>query len=325
MKSTGEERSTRLHTAWQILGPAAGLLLVLLIFSVTADGFLTLSNFRTTLIQTVIVGLGALGMTFVIVSGGIDLSTGSMIALSSVVTALLLRMGVPPGIAVLGGVSSGAACGLLNGLMITRLRIAPFIATLGMFLIARGMAKYLAGNSMVRPNRETFIDDLLARNPEPAWLLAAPAVWILFLLTAAMVLLLSRTVFGTHVYAIGSNEATARLCGVNVLRTKVLIYTLAGAFAGLAGVALYGRLGGMGDPTGALGIELEVIAAVVIGGASLAGGEGRIGGALLGAFLMSFLASGCRMLDIPNYVQEIITGCIIVIAVAIDSYRHRSP
>lgn len=307
-----------------LLGPLFGLVLVLILFSFLAEGFLSLRNFRTTLIQTVIVGFGSIGMTFVIVGGGIDLSAGSVIALSSVVSAVGLQAGLPAWLAIALGVLAGGLCGLSNGLCVAKLDLPPFIATLGMFLVARGLAKYLAGNTMVRPRRETFVDALVARSPEPPWLLVAPAVWILFLLGIALSIVLAKTVFGVHTYAVGSSEPTARLSGVPVARVKATHYVLSGLFSGLAGVVLYGRLGGMGDPTAAVGTELEIIAACVIGGASLSGGEGRIRDSLVGALLMSFLATGCRMMDIPNYVQEIVTGCIIVFAVTVDRLRHRA-
>jgi ribose/xylose/arabinose/galactoside ABC-type transport system permease subunit len=153
-------------------------------------------------------------------------------------------------------------------------------------------------------------------------LLVAPGVWLLLVMGLLMGLVLRRTLFGLHTYAIGSNERTARLCGVAVERTKLRVYALCGLFAGLAGVMQFGRLT-VGDPTTAVGEELDVIAAVVIGGASLSGGEGDIRGALLGAFLMSFLANGCTLTGVPNYVQEILIGAIIVAAVAIDRWRHR--
>ncbi|MCZ6508541.1 MAG: ABC transporter permease [Acidobacteria bacterium] len=321
---TSRDSPAGVSSILNLLGPLLGLILVLVLFSFLAEGFLSLRNFRTTLIQTVIVGFGSIGMTFVIVGGGIDLSAGSVIALSSVVSAVGLQAGQPTWLAIALGVLAGGLCGLCNGLCVAKLELPPFIATLGMFLVARGLAKYLAGNTMVRPRRETFVDALVARSPEPPWLLVAPAVWILFLLGIVLSIVLAKTVFGVHTYAVGSSEPTARLSGVPVARVKATHYVLSGLFAGLAGVVLYGRLGGMGDPTAAVGTELEIIAACVIGGASLSGGEGRIRDSLVGALLMSFLATGCRMMDIPNYVQEIVTGCIIVVAVTVDRLRHRS-
>jgi ribose/xylose/arabinose/galactoside ABC-type transport system permease subunit len=318
----GSRRSLRARRVLGLLGPFLGLLLVVTLFSLLSpDAFLSAYNLKTVATQTVIVGLGAIGMTFVIVSGGIDLSIGAVIALASVVTALFLREGYSPSVAVLGGVLTGGLCGLVNGLLITQLRIVPFIVTLGMLGMARGFAKYLAGEQKIDAPA-SWLSDLMTKSPTPSFLLVAPGVWILFLLALFMGLVLRNTVLGTHAFAIGSNEDTARLCGVPVLRNKVAIYTLSGLFAGLAGVMQFGRLT-VGDPTTAIGKELDVIAAVVIGGGSLAGGEGSILGALIGAFLMSFLANGCNLTGVPNYVQEIIIGAIIVLAVAVDRLRHR--
>jgi len=305
-----------------LLGPFIGLILVVGLFGLLApDSFLSAYNFKTVATQTVIVGLGAIGMTFVIVSGGIDLSVGSVIALASVVSALAVKEGASSLAAMACGVLTGGLCGLVNGLAITKLRVVPFIATLGMLGMARGVAKYLAGEQKIDAPAG-WLDGLMSKSPEPSWLLLAPGIWMMFALALLMGLVLRNTVFGTHTFAIGSNEATARLCGVSVGRTKVWIYVLCGLFAGLAGVMQFGRLT-VGDPTTAIGKELDVIAAVVIGGASLAGGEGGILGAVLGAFLMSFLANGCNLTGVPNYVQEILIGAIIVAAVAVDRLRHQ--
>ena len=305
-----------------LIGPFVGLVLVIGLFgALEPDSFLSLYNFKTVATQTVIVGLGAIGMTFVIVSGGIDLSIGSVIALASVVTAYALKEGLAEPAAILLGVATGALCGMVNGFVVTRLKVVPFIATLGMLGIARGCAKYLASEQKIDAPAG-WLSELMSKSPEPRWLMVAPGIWLMFGLALLMGLVLRRTVFGTHVFAIGSNEETARLCGVAVERSKVWIYVLCGLFAGLAGVMQFGRLT-VGDPTTAIGKELDVIAAVVIGGASLSGGEGEIRGAVLGAFLMSFLANGCTLTGVPNYVQEILIGVIIVAAVAVDRWRHR--
>jgi len=305
----------------RLLGPFVGLIGVVALFAVLApDTFLSTYNLQTIAAQTVIVGLGATGMTFVIVSGGIDLSVGSLIALSSVVTAVALREGVPPGLAALAGVLTGAASGLFNGLLITRLTVVPFIVTLGSMGIARGLAKYLSDEQKVDAPA-SFLASVMAKSPTPSWLLVAPGTWLMFALALGMGFVLKRSVFGVHTYAVGSNEATARLCGIRVPRVKIMIYMLSGLFAGLAGVMQYARLT-VGDPTTAMGKELDVIAAVVIGGASLSGGVGGILGSLIGAFLMSVLSNGCTLTGVPNYVQEILVGCIIVAAVALDRLRQ---
>ena len=219
------------------------------------------------------------------------------------------------------GVLAGSLCGAANGALVAWLRIAPFVVTLGMLGVARGVAKWLAGEQKVdAPN--TALSDVMANQPDPSWLVFSPGVWIMVLLALLCGFVLRRTILGTHTFALGSNEETARLCGVRIAQNKVWIYTLCGAFAGLAGVMLCGRLT-VGNPTAAQGAELDIIAAVVIGGASLSGGEGSILGSLLGALMMAFLASGCKMTGSQNYVQEIVIGAIIVVAVTVDRLQHR--
>jgi len=305
------------------LGPFIGLFLVILIFALLSDSpaqYLSPRNLRIVLAQTVIVALGATGMTLIIISGGIDLSVGSVIALTGVVTALVIHGGWPPLAAVLAGVLMGSVIGLVNGLAITRLRVVPFIATLGMLGVARGVAKWLSNQQAVDVPA-TWVNELAVTFPDPSWLVFAPGVWIAVILAIAMAVLLRNTVFGRRVFALGSNEAAARACGIATDRLKVFIYALAGVFFGLSGVMQMSRLR-QGDPTVAVGVELDVIAAVVIGGASLNGGEGSVLGSIIGALIMAFLRNGCQQMGWPNYIQEIIIGAIIVIAVAIDRLRH---
>jgi ribose transport system permease protein len=314
----------RVARAARLLGPFAGLALVVAIFSILEpERFLSEYNLRTVATQTVIVALGAMGMTFVIVSGGIDLSVGSSIALVTVVVARLLEHDAPPWFAASAGILSGAVIGCLNGVLVTALKIVPFIVTLGMLGVVRGVAKWIAGEQKVDAPG-TWLVDLMKKTPDPenAWLLVAPGVWLMVGLGVLMALVLKRTVLGTHAYAIGSNEATARLCGVPIARTKIAVYGLSGLLTGLAGVMQFSRLT-VGDPTAAIGLELDIIAAVVIGGGSLSGGEGSILGSVIGAFVMSLLSNGCNLAGVPNYMQEIIIGGIIIAAVAIDRLRHR--
>jgi len=318
MKAAGRDRILR------ALGPFLGLLFVFALFGVLRpDPFLTAINLRTVATQTVIVGLATLGMTLVIVSGGIDLSVGSNIALACVVTAVALNAGAPPWLAAASGALAGAALGLLNGLIVTGLKIVPFIVTLGTLGIARGLAKWLGNEETVHvdPQRLHWLDGVMQRTPDPPWLLLAPGLWLLIVLALVMALVLRRTVLGVWTVAIGSNEATARLCGVPVERVRTVLFAIGGLFAGLAGVMMFARMH-VGDPGTAVGAELDVIAAVVIGGASLSGGEGSIVGSLGGAFLMSLLKNGCNLVGVPNYVQDMIVGAIIVLAVALDRLRR---
>jgi ribose transport system permease protein len=309
------------------LSPVLALVVVFELFVLIApSSFATTRNMELIARQTTIVGVAALGMTLVIISGGIDLSVGSVVALGTVVIAWLLRYtGASPLMAALGGVAASACFGFMSGILITRLRVVPFIVTLGMMLVVRGAAKGIGREQKidVDPDRLAWLEELLATVPqERSWMLLPPGVWIMIFLAIGMAALLRYTRLGRHTFAIGSNEQTARLCGVAVERVKVLVYTLCGAFAGLAGLMQFSRLT-VGDPTVAVGLELNVIAAVVIGGGSLSGGEGSILGTLVGALIMTVIASGCTQRGYPNWVQEIITGAIIVIAVALDRLRHR--
>jgi ribose transport system permease protein len=305
-------------------GSGLGLLFVVVLFAVLTgapERFLSAHNLRVVLAQTVTVAVASLGMVMVIVSGGIDLSVGSSIALTGVVSAMALRAGLSPLLAVVMGIATGGVVGVVNAWAVTRLRVIPFIATLGMLGAARGVAKWLAGEKTVDVPA-TWVNELAITVPAVPALLVAPGVWLALALAGLMVVVMRRTVFGRWIFALGSNEAAARACGINPARVKLWVYGVAGLFFGLAGVVQMSRLR-QGDPTVAGGTELDVIAAVVIGGASLSGGTGSVGGALLGALIMSFLRNGSQQMGWPTYVQEIIIGVIIVLAVALDRQRSR--
>jgi len=302
--------------------PFVGLFVVLLLFAM--DGELRSvifkgGNFKTILTQTVIVAIGAMGMTMVIVSGGIDLSAGSVVALCSVVTARLIEQGHGFAGVLALTVLIGGLVGLANGGIITTVRMMPFIVTLGMMGIARGISKWLANNQTVNPEQPLeSVNRLMDNSQSPLTFFPLPnGVWLVLGLAVVMAVVLRSTVFGRYVFAIGSNEDTARLCGIRVNFNKVVIYALAGAFFGLAGVMQFSRLT-QGDPSVAIGLELQIIAAVVIGGASLSGGAGSIPGSVIGAFMMACLANGSSIKDWPNYMQEIIIGVVIILAVGMD-------
>ena len=305
------------------LGPLIGLLLVYLFFAfIGPDSFTSIRTLETIARQTAIVGTAALGMTLVIILGGIDLSVGSIVAMTSVVVALVLNGGGGPAAAILMAMLAGALTGLTSGTLITRLKVAPFIVTLGMLLLVRGVAKGLGKEQKVDAPITWLVELLSSLPPDRRWMLVPPGVWMLALLALATAVVLRYTRLGAHIFSIGSNEKTARLCGVHVERVKVTVYTLTGALAGLTGVLQFSRLT-VGDPTVAVGLELDVIAAVVIGGGSLSGGEGTVTGTLVGAFIMTVIRAGTSQMGLPNWVQEIVTGTIIVAAVAIDRWRHR--
>jgi ribose/xylose/arabinose/galactoside ABC-type transport system permease subunit len=300
-------------------GPVLGLLGVCLLFAALRfNTFVSRDNLAIVLEQTAVIGIAALGMTLVIIAGGIDLSVGSIIAVGTVVVALLLQRGWSPVLAALGGIGVCALCGAFSGLLITRLRLLPFVVTLGMMGALRGAAKGLSGEQTIYPD-ETWLNGLMRIGRHGG----LPAgVWLMLGLAILVALGLRYTRFGRHVFAVGSNEQTARLCGVPVERVKLLVYALGAGFAGVAAVLQFAYLTG-GDPTTAAGYELNVIAAVVIGGASLAGGQGTVTGTLVGALIMSVVANGCTKLGLANWVQEIVTGGIIIAAVLLDYVRRR--
>jgi ribose transport system permease protein len=304
-------------------GPILGLVLVAVLFGIlVGPQFFRPTNLELVARQTAIVATAALGMTMIIVAGGIDLSVGSVVALTTVVIALLLRADYSPGAAALGGVAAAGLCGVANGLLVTRLRVVPFIVTLGTMIVVRGAAKGLAGERRIEAP-VSWLNNLLRALSSGEGVLVPGGIWLVILLAIIVGLTLGYTRFGRHLYAIGSNERTARLCGVAVDRTKVIAYTLVAALAGVAGVLQFSRLS-VGDPTVAVSLELAVIAAVIIGGGSLNGGRGTVPGTLLGATTMAVIAIGCSQKGLPNWLQEIVTGGIIVLAVALDRFRQRS-
>jgi ribose transport system permease protein len=303
-------------------GPFIGLILVIVLFSLPAETrefFLTYNNFKIIFTQTVIVAIGALGMTLIIVSGGIDLSVGSTIALTSVVGALLIQHGWTPAPVLLAMIGAGGLIGLLNGAAIAGLRMTPFIITLGTLGVGRGSAKWLADNQTVNYDASPINGWMTTADPFSR---ALPmGVWVTLALAILTSLVLRNTVLGRHIFALGSNEATARLCGIPTRRLKILIYVLAGCFFGLAGLFQLSRLR-QGDPTVAVGLELDIIAAVIIGGASLSGGVGTVLGSMIGALIMSVLRNGSQQMGWPTYFQEIIIGLVIIVAVFVDRLRQ---
>ena len=283
--------------------------------------FVSVANTKTVLSQTVIVAIGALGMTMIIISGGIDLSVGSSVALTSVLGATLLVRGWSPMVVVLLTILAGGLVGLFNGAIISTLRMMPFIVTLGMMGMGRGLAKWVAGNQTVNVPPGSPVNNLMKMEDLDHFLPLPQGVWIALFLALAMMVVMRQTVFGRYIFAIGSNEATARLCGIRVPLQKVFIYSLAGLFFGCSGLMQMTRLT-QGDPSGAVGLELDIIAAVVIGGASLSGGTGSILGSVIGALIIQVLRNGSSLMNWPTFTQEIIIGAVIILAVGLDKWRQ---
>jgi ribose/xylose/arabinose/galactoside ABC-type transport system permease subunit len=306
------------------VGPLLALLATFALFAaLTPRTFASVINVETMARQTVVVAIAVVGMTLVVVKGGIDLSVGSAVALTTVVAAKQLQAGHGPLAACLIAIVVAVLAGALNGALVAALRITPFIVTLGTMSILRGAAKGLADEQKIDVEVGGLAEMMAVLPPERGWMLLPPGVWLAIVVAVAGAGLLHRTRFGRHVVAVGSSEETARLCGISVPRTTVITYALAGLTAGLAGSMELATLT-VGDPTDSIGLELAVIAAVVIGGGSLAGGRGSFFGSVLGAMLMTVIATGCTHLGIPNWVQEILTGLIIVVAVALDGLRQRA-
>jgi ribose transport system permease protein len=303
-------------------GPFIGLVFVIGLFAIPEETrlhFLSYHNFKIILTQTVIVSVGALGMTLIIISGAIDLSPGSTVALTGVIGALLIQRGWGPVPTTLAAVGVGGLIGLFNGAATAGLRMPSFIITLGMLGIGRGTAKWLADNQTVSYDASPI--NRWMTTADPAGRALPAGVWVALVLAVATSLVLRKTVLGRHVFALGSNEAAARLCGIATVRLKVLVFVLAGFFFGLAGIFQLSRLR-LGDPTVAVGLELDIIAAVIIGGASLNGGSGTVLGSIVGALIMSVLRNGSQQMGWPNYFQEIIIGLVIIVAVFLDRFRR---
>jgi len=297
--------------------PFLSLIILFVALSIASPYFLTANNLASVARQTAVFNTMALGMTIVIITGGIDLSVGSILGLAGLGGAMALEAGDPVVVGVLIGIAIGTACGLLNGFLITRLRIPPFVVTLGALGIYRGVALIISNGLPVHkiPSGFSFIGE--------GNLLGVPFVlWMLVICAVAVHVILEHTRLGRYAFAIGSNRVASVYAGIPVNFHITAVYAIGGALSGLAGMIEASRLM-TGQPTAGQGYELQAIAAVVIGGGSLNGGEGSVVGTLIGAFIMGLLSNGADLLNISNYWQQVIIGSVIILAVTLDEVRKR--
>jgi ribose transport system permease protein len=309
------------------------LVILAIVFSLTSNAFATVGNGMTVALQVTSIAYLGVGATCVIITGGIDLSVGSVLALSGVIAAMSVKAGVPVPIGMLLGVVVGALCGAVNGLCVTRMRLPPFIATLGMMLVARGIALQITGARPVSGLGEAFgvlgngslfrIEKIGADCfPDVTFPGIPYPVVLMVIIAIAVSIMLSRTTLGRHIYAVGSNAEAARLSGVNVTRVTMFTYVLSGALAGVTGCVLMSRLL-TAQPNEGVMYELDAIASAVIGGTSLMGGVGTISGTAIGAFVIGILRNGLNMNGVSSFIQQIIIGLVILGTVWIDQLRNR--
>ena len=300
-------------TILQRLGSVIGLVLLFVALSILSPDFLTTGNLLTVLRQVSINALIAFGMTFVILTGGIDLSVGALLAFSGAITAGVMAAGQSAGLAICAGLGAGTLLGLVNGVLVSWGRVAPFIATLGMMTLVRGLTlSYTQG----RPIGVSNTGFALLGDGYVAHLIPIPVIWM-FVLFAVSGFVLRGTVFGRHIFAIGGNEEAARLSGVRVWAIKLGVYGLSGLLSAFAGIVLTSRLYSA-QATAGSGYELDAIAAVVLGGTSLSGGRGWLFGTLVGALLIGFLNNGLNLLGVSSFYQQVVKGAVILVAVLID-------
>ena len=302
------------------------LILIIVVFSLASPNFLQFDNVVGILLATTVTGVLALGVTFVIITGGIDLSIGTVMTLSAVMTAIFLtEWHLPIPLGIMAGLATGALAGLVNGIFIAKLKIPSFIATLGMLNVAKGLALVISGLRPIYFNDTPAFNQAAMGSVVSAVVpgLDVPNIVLVFFGAAILAsLVLSKTILGRYTFALGSNEEAARLSGVSVDAWKMAVYTLAGLFSGLAGVLIGARLNSA-QPSLGQGYELDAIAAAVIGGTSLSGGEGSILGTVIGAFIISTLTNGLRIMSVPQEWQTVVTGGIVIIAVYLDIVRRR--
>ncbi|PIC86154.1 MULTISPECIES: ribose ABC transporter permease [unclassified Sporosarcina] len=305
---------TNMKSSLQKLGPFIGLLLIVVIISVMSPSFLTLNNLFNVLRQVSINALIAFGMTFVILTGGIDLSVGSILALTGAVTAGMMSGGMDPILAMLLGVLLGVLLGAINGLIIAKGKVAPFIATLATMTIFRGLTLVYTEGRPISGLGDSFTFQMLGKG----YIFGIPVPVITMAISfAVLYFILKKTTFGRRVYAIGGNEEASRLSGINVDRVKIYVYSLAGGLTAIASLILTSRLNSA-QPTAGNMFELDAIAAVVLGGTSLTGGRGWIVGTLIGALIIGVLNNGLNLIGVSSFFQQVVKGAVILIAVLLD-------
>lgn len=303
-----------MKSSLQKLGPVIGLLLIVVIISVMSPSFLTMNNLFNVLRQVSINALIAFGMTFVILTGGIDLSVGSILALTGAVTAGMMSGGMDPILAMLLGVLLGVLLGAINGLIIAKGKVAPFIATLATMTIFRGLTLVYTEGRPISGLGDSFTFQMLGKG----YIFGIPVPVITMAISfAVLYFILKKTTFGRRVYAVGGNEEASRLSGINVDRVKIYVYSLAGGLTAIASLILTSRLNSA-QPTAGNMFELDAIAAVVLGGTSLTGGRGWIVGTLIGALIIGVLNNGLNLIGVSSFFQQVVKGAVILIAVLLD-------
>lgn len=318
----GTGLTLRLRSSLQQLLAFGSLIVLVVFFGAMNSRFLLPGNLSDILLSTVVIGLLALGATFVIITGGIDLSVGTGMSLCSVMVGVVLTyLGLPLWAGVVGGILMGALIGAVNGFLISFLKIPPFIATLATMLVCQGMALVVSGTKPIYFTGTEGFSNLALGKPI-AGLVIPNAVFIFFAVATVAGVVMSKTLLGRYTFSIGSNEEATALSGINVRSWKLWIYTAAGAFTGLAGVIIAARLNSA-QPGQGMGYELQAIAAVVIGGTSLAGGKGSIVGTVIGALIMSVLTNGLRVISVPQEWQNVAIGVVILVAVYLDMLRRK--
>ncbi|MDR6554717.1 ABC transporter permease [Paenibacillus qinlingensis] len=298
----------------------ASLIMLVLIFSISSSNFFQFDNLVAIMLSTAVIGVLALGSTFVIITSGIDLAVGTVMTFSAVMAGVIITTWqLPMPLGILGGILAGAICGLISGLLVAKMKIPPFIATLAMMMVTKGLSLVISGTKPIYFNDTPGFTKISMGSIIPG---IPNAILIFFGAAIIASIILTKTIIGRYNFALGSNEESTRLSGVNVDYWKIVIYTLTGVFSGIAGIMMASRLNSAQPALGS-GYELEAIAAVVIGGTSLSGGKGSILGTVIGALIMSVLTNGLRILSVKQEWQTVIVGIVIVLAVYADMMRRR--